>query len=162
MYDTHSDYPKTPLTPKSPSLENTKLKLPPNREIYDLQPRVRSPIPSNRVSTEKIIATELLRNNARSPTPPKRNPPKPPERSDLSAKPPLSPKVAPKPDQVVTNAIIHNPSRSQTPVDNRTYTNIQRSTTPVNLRASATLKVSPQKQDIRKSVEEYYWKELKK
>ncbi|KAL3282972.1 hypothetical protein HHI36_006130 [Cryptolaemus montrouzieri] len=49
-------------SPRSPSLEISKLKLPPNREITPLQPRIRSPLPSSKVSTEKIIATELLKN----------------------------------------------------------------------------------------------------
>ncbi|KAF5283748.1 hypothetical protein FQR65_LT02642 [Abscondita terminalis] len=54
-----------PLSPKS--LERSKLKLPPNREKIDLQPRIRSPIPQTKVSTDKIIATELLRSK-RSPS----------------------------------------------------------------------------------------------
>uniref|UniRef100_A0A1Y1K8Q5 Actin interacting protein 3-like C-terminal domain-containing protein n=1 Tax=Photinus pyralis TaxID=7054 RepID=A0A1Y1K8Q5_PHOPY len=50
------------------SLSPSKLKLPPNREKVELQPRLRSPIPQAKVSTDKIIATELLRSK-RSPTP---------------------------------------------------------------------------------------------
>ncbi|RZC33349.1 hypothetical protein BDFB_005463 [Asbolus verrucosus] len=161
-------------SPKSPSLESTKLKLPPNREIYDLQPRVKSPIPTNKVSTEKIIATELLK-NTRSPTPPKRTVSKPAEKGEevITVKPPVSPKLLPKkpspvsqnqPDKIVTNALVHAPRRAQTPLENRTYSNVLnfRASTPVDLRMSAALKLSPQKPDIRRSVEEYYWKELKK
>lgn len=55
-------------SPRSPSLEGSKLRLPPNRERVELQPRIKSPIPQAKVSTDKIIATELLR-TARSPTP---------------------------------------------------------------------------------------------
>lgn len=55
-------------SPRSPSLEGSKLRLPPNRERIELQPRIKSPIPQAKVSTDKIIATELLR-TARSPTP---------------------------------------------------------------------------------------------
>lgn len=51
-----------PITPRSPSLEGSKLRLPSNRDITPLQPRLRSPLPTARVSTEKIIATELLKN----------------------------------------------------------------------------------------------------
>lgn len=60
--------PSTSSSPRSPSLEGSKLKLPSNRERIELQPRLKSPIPPAKVSTEKIIATELLR-TARSPTP---------------------------------------------------------------------------------------------
>lgn len=42
-------------------IENSKLKLPSNREKIDLQPRIKSPIPQTKVSTDKIIATELLK-----------------------------------------------------------------------------------------------------
>lgn len=51
-----------PASPRSPSLEGSKLRLPPNRDITPLQPRIKSPLPTSRVSTEKIIATELLKN----------------------------------------------------------------------------------------------------
>ncbi|KAF5298304.1 hypothetical protein FQA39_LY11788 [Lamprigera yunnana] len=57
----------SPEQKNSKSLESSKLKLPPNREKIDLQPRIRSPIPQAKVSTEKIIATELLKNK-RSPS----------------------------------------------------------------------------------------------
>ncbi|CAG9863067.1 unnamed protein product [Phyllotreta striolata] len=57
--------------PRSPSLEPTKLRLPPNRDTGPLSPRMRSPIPQHHVSTEKLIATELLR-TSRSPTPTKK------------------------------------------------------------------------------------------
>lgn len=60
--------PSTSSSPRSPSLEGSKLRLPSNRERVELQPRLKSPIPPAKVSTEKIIATELLR-TARSPTP---------------------------------------------------------------------------------------------
>lgn len=53
--------------PRSPSFEASKLKLPPNREIVPLSPRVKSPIPHDNVSAEKIIATELLK-PVKSPT----------------------------------------------------------------------------------------------
>ncbi|XP_025835761.1 uncharacterized protein LOC108740777 [Agrilus planipennis] len=52
---------KSPVSPLT--LERTKLKLPSNREKVELQPRVKSPIPKTKVSTDKIIATELLRNS---------------------------------------------------------------------------------------------------
>ncbi|KAG5892520.1 hypothetical protein JTB14_011226 [Gonioctena quinquepunctata] len=55
--------------PKSPSLELTKLRLPSDREITPLSPRMKSPIPQHHVSTEKMIATELLKPRSRSPTP---------------------------------------------------------------------------------------------
>ncbi|XP_017768766.1 PREDICTED: uncharacterized protein LOC108556932 [Nicrophorus vespilloides] len=48
-------------SPKSPSLESSKLRLPAIRDKVDLQPRIRSPIPPSEVSTDKIIATELLK-----------------------------------------------------------------------------------------------------
>lgn len=57
--------------PRSPSLEATKLRMPPNRDIGPMSPRMRSPIPQHHVSTEKLIATELLR-TSRSPTPTKK------------------------------------------------------------------------------------------
>ncbi|XP_028137971.2 uncharacterized protein LOC114332380 [Diabrotica virgifera virgifera] len=57
--------------PRSPSLEQTKLRLPPNRDIGPMSPRMRSPIPQHHVSAEKLIATELLR-GSRSPTPTKK------------------------------------------------------------------------------------------
>ncbi|KAF2902920.1 hypothetical protein ILUMI_03263 [Ignelater luminosus] len=50
---------KSPTSPRS--LEASKLRLPPNREKVELQPRIKSPIPQVKVSTDKIIATELLR-----------------------------------------------------------------------------------------------------
>lgn len=60
--------PLEPLRPpRSPSLESTKLKLPANREIVPLSPRMKSPIPQDKISTEKMIATELLK--SRTPTP---------------------------------------------------------------------------------------------
>lgn len=40
----------------------TKLRLPANREKVELVPRMKSPIPQPVVSTDKIIATELLKN----------------------------------------------------------------------------------------------------
>lgn len=43
------------------SLESSKLKLPSNRDIYTPSPRIKSPIPAHKVSTEKLIATELLK-----------------------------------------------------------------------------------------------------
>lgn len=151
---------------KSPlSLESSKLKLPPNREIYEpqprlkspppFQPRVKSPIPVNQVSTEKIIATELLK-NTRSPTPPKRTV----SNEVVITKPPMSPKSPRKSevqaDKIITNAVVHAPRRAETP--DLSF----RVSTPVDLRKSVTMKMSPQKPDIRKSVEAYYWKELKK
>ncbi|XP_015835701.1 coiled-coil domain-containing protein AGAP005037 isoform X5 [Tribolium castaneum] len=140
-------------SPKPLSLESTKLRLPSNREIYEPLPRVKSPIPSNRVSTDKIIATELLK-GSRSPTPPKRTVSKPDD--FLAGKPPMSPmsprKNEPQVDRIVTNALVHAP-RPETPL---------RAATPVDLRMSVSMKMSPNKKDIRKSVEEYYWKELKK
>ncbi|XP_063932094.1 uncharacterized protein LOC135144066 isoform X5 [Zophobas morio] len=159
---------RPPLSPpKSLSLESTKLKLPPNREIYEPQPRVKSPIPANKVSTEKIIATELLK-NVRSPTPPKRTVSKASDEV-VTIKPPVSPKVPKNQevqvDRIVTNALVHVPQRSQTPLDNRTYVNVlpnPRASTPVDLRMSVSMKMSPKKEDVRKSVEEYYWKQLKK
>ncbi|CAH1368289.1 unnamed protein product [Tenebrio molitor] len=171
--DTKQIAPRSPLSsPKPISLESKKLRLPSNREIFDPQPRVKSPIPANRVSTEKIIATELLK-NSRPPTPPKRTASKTPE--VVSNKPPMSPKLSPrKPDlrsdQIVTNVLVHHtPRRVQTDSDNATYGNIGsnfRVSTPVDLRMAVTMKMapqkSPQKEDIRKTVEEYYWKELKK
>nr|XP_022918815.1 uncharacterized protein LOC111427760 isoform X5 [Onthophagus taurus] len=51
----------TRSSPKSPTLEGSKLKLPQNREKISLQPRIKSPIPQNKISTDKIIATELLK-----------------------------------------------------------------------------------------------------
>ncbi|XP_044268202.1 coiled-coil domain-containing protein CG32809 isoform X3 [Tribolium madens] len=139
-------------SPKPPlSLESTKLRLPSNREIYEPLPRVKSPIPTNRVSTDKIIATELLK-GTRSPTPPKRTVSK----EVITGKPPMSPKSPrknePQVDRIVTNALVHAP-RPETPL---------RAATPVELRMSVSMKMSPNKKDIRKSVEEYYWKELKK
>lgn len=62
----------TSSSPRSPSLEGTKLRLPSNRERVELQPRIKSPIPQTKVSTDKIIATELLK-SARSPTPPRKS-----------------------------------------------------------------------------------------
>lgn len=59
----------TPSSPRSPSLEGSKLRLPSNRERIELQPRIKSPIPQTKVSTDKIIATELLMKATRSPTP---------------------------------------------------------------------------------------------
>ncbi|XP_056646228.1 uncharacterized protein LOC130451309 [Diorhabda sublineata] len=59
--------------PRSPSLEPTKLKLPPNRDVGPMSPRMKSPIPQHHVSAEKLIATELLR-SSRSPTPTKKRP----------------------------------------------------------------------------------------
>lgn len=61
--------------PRSPSVESTKLKLPANREIVPLSPRMTSPIPQDKVSTEKLIATELLK--PRTPTPTRKAIPKP-------------------------------------------------------------------------------------
>lgn len=51
-------------SPRSPTLEGSKLRLPINREKVNLQPRIKSPIPQPKVSTEKIIATELLKNKS--------------------------------------------------------------------------------------------------
>ncbi|KAI4465557.1 hypothetical protein MML48_3g00006028 [Holotrichia oblita] len=51
-------------SPRSPTLEGSKLRLPSNREKVNLQPRIKSPIPQPKVSTEKIIATELLKNKS--------------------------------------------------------------------------------------------------
>lgn len=59
--------------PRSPSLEPTKLKLPPHRDVGPMSPRMKSPIPQHHVSAEKLIATELLR-SSRSPTPTKKRP----------------------------------------------------------------------------------------
>ncbi|XP_065163676.1 LOW QUALITY PROTEIN: uncharacterized protein [Atheta coriaria] len=52
--------------PRSPSVERTKLRLPQNREKVELQPRLRSPIPPSEVSTDKLIATELLKTNKKN------------------------------------------------------------------------------------------------
>lgn len=68
--------PLEPLRPpRPPSVESTKLKIPANREIIPLSPRMKSPIPQDEVSTEKIIATELLK--SRTPTPTRKGVPKP-------------------------------------------------------------------------------------
>ncbi|KRT83772.1 hypothetical protein AMK59_3197 [Oryctes borbonicus] len=53
-------------SPRSPTLEGSKLRLPSNREKVNLQPRIKSPIPQPKISTEKIIATELLKNKSES------------------------------------------------------------------------------------------------
>lgn len=192
-----------PVSPKSPSFEGSKLKLPPNRDIVDLQPRLKSPLASNRVSTEKMIATELLK-NSRPPTPTyseqdkstplhtaesghksasrhhtmeksghkraprqtieesghKSTPHRTIEENGYNQSPPVSPikprrhlSVTSIDQSVVMNAMVH---------DNSRRSEIIRPTTPLNLRQSAALKLSPQKEDIRKSVEQYYWKEIKK
>ncbi|XP_076269838.1 uncharacterized protein LOC143202292 isoform X2 [Rhynchophorus ferrugineus] len=228
---------ETDKVPRSPSLEPSKLKLPPNREIVPLAPRVRSPIPSDNVSTEKIIATELLKAR-KSPKPTKRN-----NRDyspthqrleididypdniknvskdslllstdNLSAKPPsgttnkqpfkpiqengrfgsdnhrqsqASPSSADtlyrrsqssplgSTDKIITNAQVHiNPSVNRTPTPNNSMQNLSlspiksfngtaRSITPSVLKANDSPK-TPQKEDIRKSVEAYYWKEVRK
>lgn len=241
--------------PRSPSVEGTKLKLPPNREIVPLSPRVKSPIPHDNVSTEKIIATELLK-PLKSPTFTRKNNPmlsspshqkleididypdninnerhekrtieksKPP----LVAKPPISKipfrrspeassssansltrqstsqnslafenkrlsqtspasenlentyaryrrsqasPVVENQERIITNAMVHVNSNVRSPTPNSLLNNRPlspatlsvRSSTPVEFRTSPTTKSSPQKQEMRKSVEAFYWKELKK
>lgn len=242
--------------PRSPSFESSKLKLPPNREIVPLSPRVKSPIPHDNVSTEKIIATELLK-PVKSPTLTRKSntrlsssshqkleididypdnisnerhetrtmeKAKPP----LAAKPPISKipfrrlpeassssanslnrqginpnspafdnkrlsqtspvsenleniyaryrrsqasPVIEGQERITTNALVHVNSnvRSPTPSSlqqNRPLSPVTpqsiRSSTPVDFRSSPTTKSSPQKEDMRRSVEAYYWKEIKK
>ncbi|KAJ8971458.1 hypothetical protein NQ314_000715 [Rhamnusium bicolor] len=240
--------------PRSPSFEPTKLKLPPNREIIPLSPRVKSPIPHDNVSTEKIIATELLK-PTKSPTPTRKtntilsSPSHQKleididypdninnernentfESSSLSLKPPISKiytrrspegpnssinsltkqrisqhspafdskglnQISPasedldyfyskhrrsqaspvirNQEKITTNAMVHaNSSNTRTPTPNsllitRSSSPLRpqsaRSSTPVDLRISPSSKSSPQKEDMRKSVEAYYWKEIKK
>ncbi|XP_060517917.1 uncharacterized protein LOC132696851 [Cylas formicarius] len=197
--------------PRSPSLEPSKLKLPQRREIVPLSPRIRSPIPPDNMSTEKIIATELLKAR-RSPIPSKKEqkeavpshqrleididyPDKVRQSKEnilrslenLISKPPVATKPPPKParspiaadygytagtagDRVVTNAQVHSNSPSnRTPTPSGSVQNVSlspsrstRSTTPLNARIPESPKTTPQKEDMRKSVEAYYWKEIKK
>ncbi|XP_044750561.1 uncharacterized protein LOC123310914 [Coccinella septempunctata] len=63
-----------PRSPRSPSLEGSKLRLPSNRDTTPLQPRLKSPLPTSRISTEKIIATELLKNTNSSDKKPESTP----------------------------------------------------------------------------------------
>ncbi|KAJ8917461.1 hypothetical protein NQ315_005508 [Exocentrus adspersus] len=75
-------------------------------------------------------------------------------------------------ERITTNAMVHvnaNNIRSATPnnlLHNRSLSPVTpqsiRSSTPVEFRLSPSAKSSPQKEDMRKSVEAYYWKELKK
>ncbi|XP_018566443.1 uncharacterized protein LOC108907304 [Anoplophora glabripennis] len=245
--------------PRSPSVEPSKLKLPPNREIIPLSPRVKSPIPHDNISAEKIIATELLKplksptltrkSNTRLASPShqkleididypdnisnerhenrtieKSKPPlltKPPiskipfrrspEASSSSANSltrqstsqnslafdikrlsqssptsenlentyaryrrsqasPLASPLAENQERIITNAMVHVNSnvRSPTPVNlmnSRPLSPVTpsiRSSTPVDFRSSPTAKTSPQKEEMRRSVEAFYWKELKK
>ncbi|KAK5646907.1 hypothetical protein RI129_005371 [Pyrocoelia pectoralis] len=99
------------------SLSPSKLKLPPNREKVELQPRLRSPIPQAKVSTDKIIATELLRSK-RSPT---RTPPVGRERSENNSR--YSSPTRPSSYQgstVYENAFQFPSHVSSTPVRNKT------------------------------------------
>lgn len=222
--------------PRSPSLEPSKLKLPPNREIVPLSPRVRSPIPSEYVSTEKLIATELLKTR-RSPVPVQKiskNVSPTHRRLDLdldypdnidniskdslivstdnlSAKPPpgsrqqhlklpmengrmgsenyrlsqASPSTIENlyrvsqaspvgsADKIITNAQVHiNSPVNRTPTPNNSMHNLSlspvrstngsiRPSTPLGMKRNESPK-TPQKEDMRKSVEAYYWKEIKK
>lgn len=50
----------SPATMRTSPIDQTKLKLPPKREIVVLQPRLKSPIPHN-INEDRVIATELLR-----------------------------------------------------------------------------------------------------
>lgn len=167
--------------PKSP-----KLKLPPNRDTSPLSPRVTSPLPHNSVSTEKIIATELLK-NSRSPTPVR----KPSDKGTLPSSHqnlqlefdypvPLNEnsQIPRKPPRIPTNMnrnSAHNgtmytnsPTLLRTPTPSNLLrplspsANSLRSSTPVDLRLPLSPKSSPQKDEIRKSVEAYYWNEIKK
>ncbi|XP_050302829.1 uncharacterized protein LOC126740726 [Anthonomus grandis grandis] len=205
--------------PRSPSVEGSKIRLPPNREIIHLSPRIRSPIPPENIPTEKIIATELLKPK-RSPTPPTKKNLKPDEPShqrleididypdnldymskeeNLVTKPPLANKkllieridqisrssnesvalkqrlsqASPSSDRLTTSAQIHTNSPSnRTPTPNYSLSSQNlsispvrsnnRPSTPSNSQISQSPKTTPQKQDMRKSVEAYYWNEIKK
>ncbi|KAL1514176.1 hypothetical protein ABEB36_003475 [Hypothenemus hampei] len=219
--------------PRSPSVEATKLKLPSNREIVPLSPRVKSPIPSDNVSTDKIIATELLK-HTRSPTPTKTSSEQEvythqidsPRKfhnqtvnsskenllshADIRSKPPISvrppimrnipdelnrsqtsrssnesivfrPKVISQTSsnsgsKIITDAQVHtNSPVNRTPTSSFSLSNQNLSLSPskptnLNLRPSTpsgsqivdSPKSTPQKEDMRKSVEAYYWKEIKK
>lgn len=160
-------------SPRSPSLEGSKLRLPSNRERVELQPRIKSPIPQTKISTEKIIATELLK-AVRSPTPPRKVNSSPshqrleiqidyPEsREDGPAshstpksfnKPPVSPKKEAKYKEVEQQPVVALVHADQ----------MYRASTPVNQRlSSGSVKSSPEKHEIRQQVEAYCWKELKK
>ncbi|KAJ8935986.1 hypothetical protein NQ318_000856 [Aromia moschata] len=238
--------------PRSPSLESSKLKLPSNREIVPLSPRIRSPIPHNDVSTEKIIATELLK-PVRTPPSTRKNmstkfsspshqkleveidypenisdKPTPKNTSGtstyaLSAKPPVSPQTPfgrspesnssakrstsrnspsfdssprrlnqtypatesaekiiylgydnglvsfPADQKKVTTDVLIHANASPTPsalLQNRSLSPARplsvRSPTPVDTGSSPSVTGSPQKEGMRRSVEAYYWKEIKK
>ncbi|XP_023011836.2 uncharacterized protein isoform X1 [Leptinotarsa decemlineata] len=210
--------------PRSPSLESSKLRLPSNREITPLSPRMKSPIPQHHVSTEKIIATELLKPRSRSPTPTRtkktsqlspshqklelgidypenisyENNERSLEGGVLATKPPISripertpvhvqrvsqqspsfenrairsPSVAESQEKVLTNVQIHTNSNPRTPTPNSILHNRSlsplgaqslRSSTPDMRGSSSNKSQSPQKEEMRKSVEAYYWKEIKK
>lgn len=189
VFDSIESVNKTKVTPRSPSLEGSKLRLPSNRERIELQPRIKSPIPQTKISTDKLIATELLK-GVRSPTPTRKSQtshqrleiqidyPDNVERCNptpksTEGKPPISPKkdewqkmhkgITHSPNQFVANAVVHAESNGNqqkvSPVFDETY----RATTPINQRLStSSLKSSPEKHEIRQQVEAYCWKELKK
>ncbi|KAH1001828.1 hypothetical protein HUJ04_005794 [Dendroctonus ponderosae] len=183
-------------------LEASKLRLPPNREIVPLSPRVKSPIPMDNVSTDKLIATELLKPK-RSPTPTKQAAPshqrleididypeslvgKPPASSKSPVRSQASrssnesvvlrPKAPEKPAKITTDVQVHMNSplnRTATPNQSMSGQNLSlspirptnlslRPATPTGSQMPDSPKTTPQKEDIRKSVEAYYWKEIKK
>ncbi|GJQ69973.1 hypothetical protein Trydic_g22487 [Trypoxylus dichotomus] len=208
-------------SPRSPTLEGSKLRLPSNREKVNLQPRIKSPIPQPKISTEKIIATELLKNKseskkfdtAPSPTHQKLHissveniyEPKPVNARLVKQSPvqgiaripfdnasiidpfeaakwhqkqrqlAISPTI-PDTSQVVTDAMVHvDPEMkrnslqySSLPVTMRranqdAVSMRQRPVTPVKrVPSTQSLQQSPQKHEIRQSVELYCWKEIQK
>ncbi|XP_066149178.1 uncharacterized protein [Euwallacea fornicatus] len=166
---------------RSNLVEGTKLKLPPNREIVPLSPRVKSPIPSDSISTDKIIATELLKS--------KRAPSKeqllshqrleididyPDNINDslnISNKPPIAEKPPLNLPRQETDSRRTSQTRSSNESvvlkhPNHQYMSQQnlsprRPITPLGGQFPESPK-TPQKEDMRKSVEAYYWNEIKK
>ncbi|XP_066260134.1 uncharacterized protein [Euwallacea similis] len=168
-------------TSRNNLVEGTKLKLPPNREIVPLSPRVKSPIPSDSISTDKIIATELLKSK-RAPSkeqllshqrleididyPDNIN-----DSPNISNKPP----IAEKPPLSLPRPETDSRRTSQTRSSNESvvlrHPNYQymsqqnlsprRPITPSGGQFLESPK-TPQKEDMRKSVEAYYWNEIKK
>lgn len=209
-------------SPRSPTLEGSKLRLPSNREKVTLQPRIKSPIPQPKISTEKIIATELLKNKSEStrnhsvPSPIQKlevnynetalYEPKP-VNSTLVRQSPVKP-IAMKPtdvdsiidpleagkwhqkqreienspilndsSRVLADVMVHAdpdmkrnslqyaslPATMRRTGNQEMITIGQRPVTPVKRAPSTTsLQQSPQKHEIRQSVELYCWKEIQK
>lgn len=178
------------LIQKNSPVEGSKLKLPPNREIVPLSPRVKSPIPSDSVSTDKIIATELLKNKQET-TPTKERVPSQQRlnfdtqrdysenmynnqspRNDIPVvKPPVPGKIInpPEPDSRRTSqtrssnesVVLRHPQTPNQYLSNQSIA-LRRPMTPSGNPIPDSPKTTPQKDDIRKSVEAYYWKEIKK